>query len=244
MKEQTKKRIASALLAGTLLFTTGCTSKNKKNDDNNKVEPPKVVIDVDQNNTKEDKNIVRVHNFAYVTNDTPLYDSKMNEIEVIDKYQRVFVYNITDDMAMIHYFVEKGNMKVGYVYNDSIEMLPDLFVEVDISDQVVRLYKDKKILLVTDTVTGNPETPTYKGYFSVTYKECDTYLVGPGYRSHVDYWIPFDGDNGLHDASWRSTFGGDIYLENGSHGCVNLPNEAAETIYDNVEAGTKVLVHR
>lgn len=29
MKEQTKKRIASALLAGTLLFTTGCTSKNK-----------------------------------------------------------------------------------------------------------------------------------------------------------------------------------------------------------------------
>ena len=51
MKEQTKKRIASALLAGTLLFTTGCTSKNKKNDDNNKVEPPKVVIDVDQNNT-------------------------------------------------------------------------------------------------------------------------------------------------------------------------------------------------
>ena len=100
MKEQTKKRIASALLAGTLLFTTGCTSKNKKNDDNNKVEPPKVVIDVDQNNTKEDKNIVRVHNFAYVTNDTPLYDSKMNEIEVIDKYQRVFVYNITDDMAM------------------------------------------------------------------------------------------------------------------------------------------------
>ena len=193
---------------------------------------------------KEDKNIVRVHNFAYVTNDTPLYDSKMNEIEVIDKYQRVFVYNITDDMAMIHYFVEKGNMKVGYVYNDSIEMLPDLFVEVDISDQVVRLYKDKKILLVTDTVTGNPETPTYKGYFSVTYKERDTYLVGPGYRSHVDYWIPFDGDNGLHDASWRSTFGGDIYLGNGSHGCVNLPNEAAETIYDNVEAGTKVLVHR
>lgn len=37
---------------------------------------------------------------------------------------------------------------------------------------------------------------------------------------------------------------GDIYLGNGSHGCVNLPNEAAETIYDNVEAGTKVLVHR
>lgn len=36
----------------------------------------------------------------------------------------------------------------------------------------------------------------------------------------------------------------DIYLGNGSHGCVNLPNEAAETIYDNVEAGTKVLVHR
>lgn len=242
MKNQTKIRIASALLAGTLLFTAGCTPKNKEKGNDN--EPTKSTTEVEKPKDKFNKEIFSICNFAYVTNDTPLYDFKMNEIEIIDKYQKVFVYNMNNDMAMIHYFVKKGEMKVGYVPKTSIEMLPNLFVEVDISDQVVRLYKDRKLLLSTDTVTGNPWTPTNNGYFAVTYKELDTYLVGPGYRSHVNYWIPFDGDNGLHDASWRSTFGGDIYLGNGSHGCVNLPNSAAGTIYDNVEVGTKVLVHR
>ena len=240
MKNQTKVRLTSALLAGTLLFTTGCVSKGKT-DDTSK-ESSEVVSEVD--NLPKERNIVKIHNFAYVTNDTPLYDIDMNEIDYISKYQKVFVYNNEDNMLMVHYYNDNGEMKIGYIYQDSIEILPNLFVEVDISDQIVQMYKDSKLLLSTATVTGNPWTPTNEGYFAVTYKEFDTYLVGPGYRSHVDYWMPFDGDIGLHDASWRSTFGGDIYLSNGSHGCVNLPNAAAGTIYDNVEAGTKVLVHR
>ena len=240
MKNKTKIRLTSSLLA-LLLLTTGCASKNKDSietlpENNNEIEVPE--------EPQEERNIIKIHNFAYITNDTPLYDIKMNEIDYIDKYQKVFVYNTENNIAMVHYYNDNGEMKIGYVYQDSIELLPQLFVEVDISDQKVQMYQDNKLILATDTVTGNPNSPTNKGYFSVTYKELDTYLVGPGYRSHVDYWIPFDGDIGLHDASWRSTFGGDIYLENGSHGCVNLPNEAAETIYDNVEAGTKVLVHR
>ena len=33
--------------------------------------------------------------------------------------------------------------------------------------------------------------------------------------------MPFDGGIGFHDASWRDEFGGDIYLTDGSHGCIN-----------------------
>ena len=36
---------------------------------------------------------------------------------------------------------------------------------------------------------------------------------------------------------------GDIYINNGSHGCVNLPHNAAKEIYENVDTGTMVLVH-
>jgi lipoprotein-anchoring transpeptidase ErfK/SrfK len=49
---------------------------------------------------------------------------------------------------------------------------------------------------------------------------------------------------GLHDASWRDEFGGDIYEEDGSHGCVNLPTSAAATLYDLVDYGTPVIVFR
>jgi len=55
--------------------------------------------------------------------------------------------------------------------------------------------------------------------------------------------MPFNGGVGLHDASWRSTFGGKIYVTGGSHGCINLPRSAAETIYNNISAGTPVLVY-
>ena len=51
-----------------------------------------------------------------------------------------------------------------------------------------------------------------------------------------------DGDIGLHDATWRSTFGGAIYRGGGSHGCINLPYWAAQSIYYNAPTGILVRV--
>ena len=64
------------------------------------------------------------------------------------------------------------------------------------------------------------------------------------YESFVSYWMPFIGGSyGLHDASWRSNFGGDIYIYSGSHGCVNLPPAKAGELYKMVSVGTVVIVH-
>ena len=68
-------------------------------------------------------------------------------------------------------------------------------------------------------------------------------LVGPTWYDHVDYWVPFDGQIGLHDSSWRDEYGGDIYLTDGSHGCINTPLEAMATIYDHLTVGTIVIVY-
>ena len=51
-----------------------------------------------------------------------------------------------------------------------------------------------------------------------------------------------DGE-GFHDARWRNQFGGDIYLTNGSHGCVNMPPEMAGKLFELISAGTPVVVH-
>ena len=67
----------------------------------------------------------------------------------------------------------------------------------------------------------------------MTYKKSPDVLDGPGYSTPVTYWMPFNGGIGLHDATWRSSFGGNIYKTNGSHGCVNLPYNMAKIIYEN-----------
>lgn len=127
------------------------------------------------------------------------------------------------------------------------------YIEIDLSRQKVWVYVDGNLEVETDCVTGcinkGHETPT--GIYTLTYKEKDRILRGDklpngsySYQSHVDYWMPFNGGIGLHDASWRNTFGGDIYINNGSHGCINLPLEAAEKIYDIINNEMPIVVYK
>lgn len=119
------------------------------------------------------------------------------------------------------------------------------YVEVNLTAQHVFLYKDGQLVVETDCVTGKmtKDRMTPEGIDSITYKDKDTILRGADYASPVSFWMPFNGNVGLHDASWRNKFGGNIYKDNGSHGCVNLPYSAAKKIYENVEAGTPVIVY-
>ena len=50
------------------------------------------------------------------------------------------------------------------------------------------------------------------------------------------------GNIGIHDASWRSKYGGTIYQTNGSHGCINTPRDAMVQLYESVEVGTPVVM--
>ena len=158
----------------------------------------------------------------------------------LSKYETAEVLRTEDDW----YLVRVAN-KIGYVKREYTETLNGKFVVVDISAQTLTLYDGNRIILETPVVTGDKDkydTPT--GKFEIRKKDTDTYLVGPGYRTHVDYWMPFNGGIGLHDADWRSKFGGNIYVNNGSHGCVNIPPKYADDVFENVKKGTKVLVQK
>ena len=119
------------------------------------------------------------------------------------------------------------------------------YVEVDLDAQQVYVYKNGSMVVKSDCVSGKVANgnATPNGTYAITYKERDSTLVGEGYQSSVKYWMPFNGNIGLHDASWREEFGGDLYLNGGSHGCVNLPPSKAKEIYDVVEKGEAVIVH-
>lgn len=119
----------------------------------------------------------------------------------------------------------------------------DSYVEVDLTEQKVWLYIDGEQILETDCVSGTYGTSrqTPGGVYFIYYRQSPAVLRGADYESPVEYWMAYNGGIGLHDANWRSTFGGDIYLSNGSHGCVNLPTDAAKTIYENTKYGFPVV---
>lgn len=116
----------------------------------------------------------------------------------------------------------------------------DTYVEINITRQHVWFYKDGKLLIHGPVVTGNPNrgNPTVVGAYMLNYKQNSATLAGLNYKVVVKYWMPFYGNIGLHDASWRHTFGGEIYKNRGTHGCVNAPLYLAKKIYENLEDGT------
>ena len=119
------------------------------------------------------------------------------------------------------------------------------YVEIDLDAQHLYVYKDSNMVEQSDFVSGclmkGNGTPV--GTYGITYKERDATLVGENYSSSVSFWMPFNGNIGMHDASWRSDFGGHLYYMNGSHGCINLPKSKAESIYGIVEKGEPVVVY-
>lgn len=121
------------------------------------------------------------------------------------------------------------------------------YVEVDLTHQHLYLYEGGTIIFETDFVSGSmsstPDCVTPEGVFGISYKTTNAVLRGANYETPVNYWMPFYGNYGLHDATWRSEFGGQIYIENGSHGCVNLPLDAAATIYGHMSTGFPVICY-
>ncbi|MCR5416663.1 MAG: L,D-transpeptidase/peptidoglycan binding protein [Pseudobutyrivibrio sp.] len=118
------------------------------------------------------------------------------------------------------------------------------YVEVNLTEQHVYVYKDGEMVVDSDCVSGKivGNHGTHTGVYPIAYKQKDATLKGDNYESHVGFWMPFNMGEGLHDATWRNKFGGEIYKTSGSHGCVNLPISKAEEIYNVVEAGWPVIV--
>ena len=123
------------------------------------------------------------------------------------------------------------------------------YVEVDILEQMVYLFEDGECTFSTACVTGTDGySETRKGVFQVQSKASPSVLRdvdknGNKYEQPVEYWIAFNGSQGMHDAIWRSDFGKDYYKTWGSHGCVNLPLDAAKRIYESVAIYTPVIVY-
>lgn len=134
----------------------------------------------------------------------------------------------------------------GYQRNGTDD-LAGSYIEVSLDAQHLWLYKDGKLVTETDIVSGKPVKgrETYRGAWPIAYKASPYNLTSAeyGYNVKVNYWMPFVYGQGLHDASWQSSFGGNRYKTNGSHGCINLPKDQAKIIYDTIDAGYPIIIY-
>ncbi|MBE6161901.1 MAG: hypothetical protein E7158_06775 [Firmicutes bacterium] len=191
----------------------------------------------------EEKHPNKCYKFICLKEDSQIVSQNdYNNYKMLPKYECAKVFNESKG-----YYLAESEGFTGYISKENTIDLLDEFVIVDISDQQLNLYKDTDVVFTSDVVTGKDKSPTDLGIEEVIYKQKDRTLVGANnsYRTHVDYWMQInDNAEGLHDAKWRSNFGGNIYKNSGSHGCVNLPHESAAYLFDELEVGTKVIVKK
>lgn len=139
-----------------------------------------------------------------------------------------------------------------YNSRNGVDDLNGTYVEVNLTKQHLWYYVNGQLLVESDIVSGSvaKKAETQTGVFPLAWKQSPETLTGAdaegsnSYSVEVKYWMPFYNGQGLHDATFRNEFGGDIYKKNGSHGCINLPFSAAEKIYKNIEIGVPIVIYK
>lgn len=161
---------------------------------------------------------------------------KVNTMEEADRIQEEMFTGQVYERSPIYAQegLGRGNSAVG-----------DDYVEVDFEHQKMYCYRDGELKLESDCVTGNIRNHcnTPEMVSPIYFMQKNRTLHGDNYDTFVYYWMAFYNHYGLHDATWRSSFGNNIYLTNGSHGCVNLPKDVAGELYDLVYVGMPVVLY-
>ncbi len=152
--------------------------------------------------------------------------------------------------AILNILNMKGNEEREPIYSKrsyytGLKDIGNTYVEVDLGNQHLWFYKNGSLIIDGDIVSGNMlnGNGTPGGIYSLKSKELNAVLIGENYRTPVSFWMPFNEGIGIHDATWRYAFGGNIYYGGGSHGCVNAPYTLAETIFNNIEEGTPIVCY-
>lgn len=148
---------------------------------------------------------------------------------------------------LIQCFLNKTSEVREPMINEEIDNtdIGDTYIEIDLTNQKLYFYENKRLIIDTDIVSGGmyDHYATPEGVNYVYLKQMDQIIHGDNHSSFVSYWLPVVGEIGIHDASWRSEFGGDIYYTNGSQGNIQVPMEVMTKIYQNVELFTPVVMY-
>lgn len=116
-------------------------------------------------------------------------------------------------------------------------------ITVDIGSQMLYAWENGEIINSTPVSTGLTQTPTVTGTFQ-TYAKLPVqrmrgYSLVNGYYDHpgvTDVMYFYQG-YAIHGAYWHNNFGARM-----SNGCVNVPLDFADWLYNWAPVGTQVVI--
>lgn len=141
-----------------------------------------------------------------------------------------------------------------------------LVIVVSFYEQTLRLYQDGQLIKSYQVVTGLYERPSPPGYWQIHSHDAQSLFTSfeapdsPLYFPPTQvYWAMGFADPSLgyfiHASPWRTYYGqgnnfphndphnDNTESRNGSHGCVNLPLDQAQQLYQQVSDGTVVILY-
>lgn len=130
----------------------------------------------------------------------------------------------------------------------NIESLTSHLIYVSLADQITYVYKgnmnnwDKIKSFTCSTGINEEKTPT--GIFDV--RERGEWFFSDKYNQGGRYWVQFYGDYLFHSVPYnedKSEILDNTLGKAASHGCIRLKTADAKWIYDNIQAGTKVIIN-
>lgn len=121
----------------------------------------------------------------------------------------------------------------------------DRWISVDLLDQVVTVYENRRLVFATLVSTGAEPYYTRPGLFQIYQKKPLETMTGAFDADRLDYYyledVPwtmyFDQARALHGAYWRPWFGVE-----GTHGCVNFSLGDANWLFQWAKEGDWVYV--
>ena len=123
---------------------------------------------------------------------------------------------------------------------DNLKRSTRYWIEIDLSEQHLFAWEGGNRVFSTTISSGKAKTPTYPGIFNIQRKYPQDRMRGADYDiPDVPNVLYFDRGYALHGAYWHDNFGTPI-----SHGCINLPLEDAQWLYDWTAIGTDVVIHK
>ncbi|MFH1597653.1 MAG: L,D-transpeptidase family protein [Patescibacteria group bacterium] len=149
--------------------------------------------------------------------------------------------------------MDGGGLKEIFVAPNSkvLEGRTDLYkyIEIDISEQKLQYFENGFKIGEYPVSTGKVGMPTPYGEFKVMSRSLDAY--SSKYALWMPWWQQFtSAGHGIHGLPYWKLSGGGVYKEGEnhlglrvSHGCVRLPWEGAEKLYNWSSTGTVIIIH-
>ena len=188
----------------------------------------------------------------YLTWESNLYKSVNGEfLTTLPMYQNVFVINETGD-----YYKVYVDGIVGYINKTNTKEITTNCAVVDLGRQIIKIYYGTNEVYRAHIISGRKDMPSDMGYYTIGHHMRD-YQLTPDHM--VSFWMQYNGNEGLHDASWQTKKNFNEVCTNayerygngtartypnshGSHGCINLKYEDATVIFDLLKNNDHVLV--